>query len=231
MTAISGGATASFIYDAFGRRVQKTVAGASTQFLYDESNPVQELQSGSPSANLLTGLNVDQYFTRTDSNGAMAFLVDALGSTIGLANSAGSLVTSYAYQPFGATTVTGATNANPYQFAGQENDNSMLYFNRARYYGPTYQRFIAQDPLDFVGGGPNLYSYVLNNPITFVDPSGLSTATPMPSEPPSLPTPPAGPPTPTLRPTPQPNPGGPVPPHTCPGCPPIGLWPQPPTCG
>ncbi|MGB6553287.1 MAG: hypothetical protein WBE78_07340, partial [Candidatus Binataceae bacterium] len=116
LSAISGAATASFAYDAVGRRTGKTINGIATQLLYDALNPVQELQSGSPNANLLTGLNIDEYFQRTDSSGAMDFLTDALGSTIGLTNSAGALATHYTYQPFGATMTNGTANANPYQF-------------------------------------------------------------------------------------------------------------------
>ncbi len=41
-------------------------------------------------ANLLTGLGIDEYFTRSDARGTMAFLADALGSTVGLVNSAGA---------------------------------------------------------------------------------------------------------------------------------------------
>jgi YD repeat-containing protein len=43
LTAISGGSTASFVYDGFGRRVKKVIGGTTTQFLYDGLNPVQEL--------------------------------------------------------------------------------------------------------------------------------------------------------------------------------------------
>jgi len=50
--------------------MQKTINGAATQFLYDGLNPVQEIQNGTPSANLLTGLRIGQYFQRTDSAGA-----------------------------------------------------------------------------------------------------------------------------------------------------------------
>ena len=53
-----------------GRRAQKTIGSTSTQFLYDGLNPVQELQNGAPSANLITGLGIDEYFQRTDSAGA-----------------------------------------------------------------------------------------------------------------------------------------------------------------
>jgi YD repeat-containing protein len=61
LTAISGADAASFTYDAFGRRTSKSIGGTATQFVYDGFNPVQELQAGVPSANLLTGLEIDEY--------------------------------------------------------------------------------------------------------------------------------------------------------------------------
>jgi hypothetical protein len=70
LVGISGGVSASFQYDAFGRRVAKTIGAATTNYLYDGVNPVQELVGGAPAANLLTGLDVDEYFQRTDANGA-----------------------------------------------------------------------------------------------------------------------------------------------------------------
>ncbi len=58
---------ASFQYDPLGRRTSKTIGGVTTQFLYDDANVVQELMGGTPTANLLTGLGVDEVFTRTDA--------------------------------------------------------------------------------------------------------------------------------------------------------------------
>jgi RHS repeat-associated protein len=190
LTAISGGSAATFTYDGFGRRVKKVIGGTTTQFLYDGLNPVQELNgkhNAAAIANLLTGLSVDEYFTRTDSSGTMAFLADALGSTVGLVGSGGSIATNYTYQPFGATTVGGSANGNSYQFTGRENDATGLYYYRARYYSPTYQRFIAQDPSGFGGGDVNAYDYVGANPMNSADPSGLQ-AVPVPG--PILPLPP-----------------------------------------
>lgn len=109
LTAVSGGATASFVYDGFGPRISKTINSTTTQFLYDRLNPVQELNAGNQvSANLLTGLRVDEYFTRTDT-ATSTFLADALGSTIGLVGSSQTIATSYTYQPFGAATVSSCT--------------------------------------------------------------------------------------------------------------------------
>jgi RHS repeat-associated protein len=66
---------------------------------------------------------------------------------MGLVGAGQSIVTNYTYQPFGATTAAGSANTNSYQFNGRENDATGLYFYRARYYSPTFQRFIAQDPV------------------------------------------------------------------------------------
>jgi len=174
LTAISGAATASFTYDAFGRRASKTIAGISTQFLYDILNSVQEIQAGAPSANLLAGLNIDEYLTRTDSsNNVSTLLTDAIGSTIGLVGSGQSIATSYTYDPFGATTVAGAANGNSYQFTGRENDGTGLYSYRARYYSAAFQRFVSQDPIGFGGGDVNLYAYAGQDPTNLFDPLGL----------------------------------------------------------
>jgi len=49
-----------------------------------------------------------------------------------------------------------------------------LYYYRARYYDPTQARFISQDPIEFLAGDTNFYRYVGNDPLNFVDPSGLA---------------------------------------------------------
>jgi len=147
--------------------------GSTTNYLYDRANVVQELQAAAPTANLLTGLGIDEPFLRTDAAGARSFLADALGSTLGLTDSTGTLQTQYTYEPFGNTTASGLGSANPFQYTGRENDGTGLYFYRARYYSPTLQRFISEDPLDLGGGDLNLYAYVRNSPTNFTDSSGM----------------------------------------------------------
>jgi RHS repeat-associated protein len=80
--------------------------------------------------------------------------------------------TEYTYEPFGNTTTSGAASTNPSQYTGRENDGTGLYYYRARYYHPGLQRFISQDPIGF-RSGINLYAYVQNDPINFLDPAGL----------------------------------------------------------
>jgi RHS repeat-associated protein len=56
------------------------------------------------------------------------------------------------------------------QFTAREADEAGLYYYRARYYHPLLARFVSEDPISAMG---NAYPYALNNPVNFVDPSGL----------------------------------------------------------
>ncbi len=172
LTGISGANSASFGYDPFGRRVSKTLGGTTTDLLYDGPNVVQEAVEGSVTADLLTGLKPDQLFSRTTEGGTDSYLTDRLGSAIALANSSGEVATTYTYDPFGSSTEGGETSDNPFQFTGRENDGTDLQYNRARYYSPSFGRFISRDPAGFEGSGANLYWYVNDNPLDFTDPSG-----------------------------------------------------------
>jgi RHS repeat-associated protein len=136
-------------------------------------NPVQELDNaGNIVANLLTGLNIDEVFTRTASSTTRTLLGDALNSTLALADNAGAVQTTYTYEPFGTSSVTGQSNTNSYQYTGRENDGIGLDYYRARYFSPSRQRFISEDPIGFAAGDPNLYGYVFNRPTSFTDSSG-----------------------------------------------------------
>jgi RHS repeat-associated protein len=180
LTGISGpGVSASFVYDGLGRREKKTTNSVLTEFLFDDRNPVKETSGATITANILPGLGIDEFLTRTEVSSGITsyFLADALGSPVAVTDSTGVVQTEYTYEPFGKTTATGASNSNSYQYTGRENDGTGLYYYRARYYHPGLQRFISEDPIGFGGGDFNLYAYVLNNPVIFTDPSGESART------------------------------------------------------
>jgi RHS Repeat len=124
LTAISGGISASFQYDAQGRRTSKTVNAVQTGFLYDGVKPVQELNGTTVVANLLVGLGIDEYLIRTDTSGSSHFLSDALGSTVALSDGTGALPTTYTYAPFGAASPSGSVSANAFDYTGRENDGT-----------------------------------------------------------------------------------------------------------
>jgi len=62
---------------------------------------------------------------------------------------------------------------NPYAYTGRELDDTDLYYYRARYYDPSTQRFLGEDPIGYNSGDFNFYRYVGNSPVNYVDPMGL----------------------------------------------------------
>ena len=175
LTEIKQGATsvATFQYDAVGRRSSKTVNAATTQYLYDGINAVQELSSTStPLANIVSS-GLDQWAWRTEGATSKHFLIDAVGSTRALTDDAKAISTRYQYDPYGETTTSGTASTNPSQYTGRENDGTGLYYYRARYYHPTLKRFVSEDPIG-LNAGTNFYAYVLGDPISLTDPTGLA---------------------------------------------------------
>ena len=86
------------------------------------------------------------------------------------------MLARYEYDVFGAIRNETGTSDNTRKFTGKEFDaDSNLYYYAARYYDPYIGRFTQRDP---IGDGVNWYAYTYNNPLKFVDPTGLQTEPP-----------------------------------------------------
>jgi RHS repeat-associated protein len=176
LTAIAGfkancsTVSASFVYDALSRRIQKTVNGETTTYLYDGLDVIAEI--GSNTATYLRTNSIDEAIARYSANDDRYLLTDMLGSTVALADRASSApVTTYGYSPFGEAEQGGQVSDNPTQYTGRENDGTGLYYYRARYYAPDFFRFVSADPIG-LAGGLNEYAYVHNSPTGWIDPLG-----------------------------------------------------------
>ena len=77
----------------------------------------------------------------------------------------------YEYDAFGNVIEAEESIENRFRFAGEQHDPvTEQYYLRARYYNPVIGRFMQEDT--YHGDGLNLYAYVGNNPVRYVDPSG-----------------------------------------------------------
>jgi RHS repeat-associated protein len=180
LTKITGTIKDAFGYNPFGQRTSRTIGSTTTELLYDGPNVVQEIQGGKATANIITGPLPSKVFARTTSKTTENLLTDALSSTIALAGSTGSAETSYTYDPFGTTTKEGTSSENATQYAGQEDEGSGIYYDRARYYSPAAAGFLSQDPSGQEGSGPNLYLYANDSPTNATDPYGTHLTAPAP---------------------------------------------------
>lgn len=168
-----------YAYDAFGNRVSVTHNGSVTSYTIDPTgygNVVGEYQDGNQVRNYWQGLGLAGF---TDGTNNYYVNADALGSVLGLTDQTSHLVNTYAYLPFGGLQNSIGSVINPFQFAGQYGimaDNSGLHYMRARYYDERTGAFISADPIG-INGGNNLYRYVNNSVLSFIDPSGLRTPT------------------------------------------------------
>jgi RHS repeat-associated protein len=161
--------TVSYTYDALGRRIQRSKsAGGSTNFIYDGSDVIRDINSDGSTVEYLNGSGIDNKLRQTSSAGTVYFTQDHLGSTRALTDGSGNVVESINYDSFG----NGASSLTRYGYTGREWDaDSNLYYYRNRWYDPQAGRFISEDPIG-LEGGINLYAYVDNDPVRFSDPLG-----------------------------------------------------------
>lgn len=172
--AVGGGNSASYSYDAQGRRKSRTVNGTTTISVTDADNR-EVLEYDASSGAILSwfayGLSVNSALNRMDvpTSGRTIFLPDLLGSVVGSFASGTGALSTFRYQPFGLTSAA----ATPFGYTGQRFDpETSLYYFRARHYSPLLGRFMQADPSGY-SAGTNLYAYVANDPLNAVDPLGL----------------------------------------------------------
>jgi RHS repeat-associated protein len=184
---LNGYDAARFEYDPLGRRMLKVADRQSTRYSYDGEDVVREVfgedfreglrgQIELHQHHYIHGPGVDEPLAVVHGDGSMwYFHADGLGSIVGATDEAGAVVLSRTYDAFGSLE-TGSQEPG-YAYTGREwTPEVRLYYYRARWYDPTVGRFISEDPLGF-RASPNLFTYVSNNPGTFVDPSGLVIST------------------------------------------------------
>lgn len=101
---------------------------------------------------------------------------DLQGTPLAEANSSGEITATFDYRPFGVVVLGVASSEYSYSGNMLDEDTGFLYM-QARYYDAASGRFLGEDPIIFEGDKEidlNRYSYALDNPMSFSDPSGMT---------------------------------------------------------
>ncbi len=171
--------TATYVYDGDGNRVKKISGGATTLYWYGAGGNVLTETDGSG------GFQKDYiYFggrrlAMLDSSSAKFYLGDQIGSARVITWDNGTMCADSDFLPFGQELNYSNSCAQNYKFTGMERDAETGNDNfGARYYASNLGRFLSVDPVALSSqkmADPqqlNMYSYVRDNPLKYIDPKG-----------------------------------------------------------
>jgi RHS repeat-associated protein len=175
---LADGAQVEYVIDGRNRRVGKKVNGVLVQgFLYDgDLRPAAELDgSAQITARFIYGTrgHVPDYMVK--GGHTYRLITDHLGSPrLVIDTVTGHIVQRLHYDSFGQVIFDDNPGFQPFGFAGglYDPDTRLTRFG-ARDYDAEIGRWTAKDPIRFAGGDTNLYGYVLNDPVNWIDPTGL----------------------------------------------------------
>jgi len=168
----------NYTYDGDGKRVQKS--NGKLYWYGGGSEVLNESDLGGTISDEYVFFGGTRIARRKISSGEINFyFADHLGTSRVVTNATGTPLDDSDFYPFGGERAVLSSSGNAYKFTGKERDSeSGLDYFGARYYAAGYGRFTTTDPiwikLDRLIDAQrlNLYSYVRNSPLRFVDPSG-----------------------------------------------------------
>ena len=189
----NAGSSIDYEYDGLHRRIVKKVGADTYDYYYNVGYQVLEVRKNGSTNPLeqyawhpyyIDALAMRYYDADTDGSGDEQYAThDANFNVTALIDVNGTAIERYHYMPYGDLAVLDAnyvpTNNpssvdNPYAFTGRRLDSETgLHYFRNRYYHSQLGRFITRDPILYKGSAWNLYEYVRDSPVGYLDPLGL----------------------------------------------------------
>lgn len=178
LTASNG---AQYVYDALDQRIEKTIGGNSTISIYFQGRRMAELN---PATKAWTDLIWDNQAIVAEVGGTRTALPEYrllghLGSLAVVTDGSGNPMETNVLTPYGQlTSISSYSVHDPFLFAGLEQDTENASDHGwYRNYSTEQNRWLSPDPYNgsYDIANPqsfNRYSYVMNNPLMFTDPSG-----------------------------------------------------------
>ena len=178
----NGTIVSEYEYDPEGLRVVKKAKGQTIHYVFEGTEPIFE-------KNITTGKTksyvyaLGKHLARVDgvigdpTAKVYWYTTDHLGSVKAVTDDAGKVVFQADHLAFGQRYNESGDFDEWHSFTGKEFDpETGLYYFNARWYDQETGRFISEDPVGDPNN-PNLYTYCANNPLRFLDPSGLKKTT------------------------------------------------------
>lgn len=171
-------------YDAENQRIAVKSNGKTTHYVINPHAALSQVLVKTAADGTQTYYVYGLGLIGEETDGAyLAYHHDLRGSTVALTDATATVVERFAYSAFAQLVSHPDTLPDtPFLYNGRDGvmmDASGLYYMRARYYSPEIRRFVNQDVLlGNVADGLTLnrYAYVTGNPVSYVDPFGLSAS-------------------------------------------------------
>ena len=174
----AGGHT--YTYNAEDVRIRNLCSDEDTTYTYNTNAKLSMLLMKTTNG-VVTKYVYGRGLIGEETSGAFkTYHFDCRGSTIAITDASGNITDTFAYDTYGKLISRTGTSAVIFGYNGRDgvvtDDNGLIYM-RARYYSPAMKRFINADVIDGAISNAitlNRFAYANGNPVSFVDPFGLT---------------------------------------------------------